>query len=157
MDLSDREQGFFVEGPVKDALEALQKHRVLLAPLRFGAGIKGKIADAWRAGLPVATTPIGAEGMRQNDLFGGHVAENYEEFALKATQLHENAHEWERARSVGSEILRNKLDGVKLENVFTQRLLGVRNHLKTHRSGNFIGGLLAQQAFQGTKYFSKSI
>ena len=35
-----------------------------LAPLRFGAGIKGKIVDAWMHGLPVVTTPIGAEGMR---------------------------------------------------------------------------------------------
>lgn len=37
--------------------------RVLLAPLRFGAGIKGKIVDAWANGLPVVTTPVGAEGM----------------------------------------------------------------------------------------------
>jgi hypothetical protein len=36
---------------------------VLLAPLRFGAGIKGKIVDAWANGLPVVTTPVGAEGM----------------------------------------------------------------------------------------------
>ena len=41
--------------------------RVLLAPLRFGAGIKGKIVDAWMHGLPVVTTPIGAEGMRPGE------------------------------------------------------------------------------------------
>ncbi len=34
-----------------------------LAPLRFGAGLKGKIVDSWSHGLPVCTTPIGAEGM----------------------------------------------------------------------------------------------
>ncbi|CAI7864358.1 unnamed protein product, partial [Closterium sp. NIES-54] len=36
---------------------------VLLAPLRYGAGIKGKVLDSWRHGTPVVTTPIGAEGM----------------------------------------------------------------------------------------------
>ena len=36
---------------------------MLLAPLRFGAGLKGKVVDAWAHGLPVCTTPVGAEGM----------------------------------------------------------------------------------------------
>lgn len=45
-----------------DSLEQLQKYRVMLAPLRFGAGVKGKILDAWSHGMPVVTTPIGAEG-----------------------------------------------------------------------------------------------
>lgn len=41
----------------------LGKYRVMLAPLRFGAGVKGKITDAWFECLPVVTTPIGAEGL----------------------------------------------------------------------------------------------
>jgi hypothetical protein len=41
----------------------MRSYRVLLAPLRFGAGLKGKVVDAWAHGLPVCTTPIGAEGM----------------------------------------------------------------------------------------------
>lgn len=35
----------------------------MLAPLRYGAGIKGKIVDSWVNNLPVITTPIGAEGL----------------------------------------------------------------------------------------------
>jgi hypothetical protein len=35
----------------------------MLAPLRFGGGIKGKITDSWNNFLPVVTTPIGAEGL----------------------------------------------------------------------------------------------
>ena len=46
-----------------DRLARLQNYRVMLAPIRFGAGIKGKISDAWQHGLPVVTTPVGAEGM----------------------------------------------------------------------------------------------
>ena len=36
---------------------------VSLAPLRFGAGIKGKILDSWHWGLPVVSTVIGSEGL----------------------------------------------------------------------------------------------
>lgn len=44
-------------------LKQLSRYRVLLAPIFFGAGIKGKITDAWFNFLPVVTTPIGAEGL----------------------------------------------------------------------------------------------
>jgi len=44
-------------------LNLLKKYRYLLAPLFFGAGIKGKITDSWYYGTPVITTPIGAEGL----------------------------------------------------------------------------------------------
>ena len=47
-------------------LNSLAYYRVLLAPLRFGAGIKGKICDGWYYGLPCVTTPIGSEGMYLN-------------------------------------------------------------------------------------------
>lgn len=35
----------------------------MLAPIRYGGGVKGKITDAWRELLPVITTPMGAEGL----------------------------------------------------------------------------------------------
>ena len=37
------------------------------APLRFGAGLKGKVVEAWSHGTPVVTTPIGAEGLQIED------------------------------------------------------------------------------------------
>jgi len=63
-DLDSPETGFRIRGSAKGEVErALSKYRVLLAPLRFGAGVKGKIIDAWRSGLPVVTTSVGAEGL----------------------------------------------------------------------------------------------
>jgi hypothetical protein len=61
--LHNPSQGFFICGHAKN-LDVLARARVLLAPVRYGAGIKGKIVDAWRYGLPVVATKIGAEGMR---------------------------------------------------------------------------------------------
>ena len=40
-----------------------EEKRILFAPLRYGAGIKGKIVDAWTYNMPVVTIPIGSEGM----------------------------------------------------------------------------------------------
>ncbi len=45
-------KGFFVHGFVEDAFDILENSRVLLAPLRFGAGIKGKLTSAMLCGTP---------------------------------------------------------------------------------------------------------
>ena len=54
--------GVYVKG-FTASLDIMQQYRVCLAPLRYGAGLKGKIMDSWAHGLPVCTTPVGAEGM----------------------------------------------------------------------------------------------
>lgn len=53
------------------SLDIMLQYRLLLAPLRFGAGLKGKVGDAWWHGLPVVTTPVGAEGMTDASGRGG--------------------------------------------------------------------------------------
>ncbi len=63
MGLHSPRQGIHVHGHVPDIGAPLRKHRVMFAPLRFGAGVKGKVLDAWAHGMPVVTTPIGAEGV----------------------------------------------------------------------------------------------
>ena len=55
--------GVEVTGWVPETEPYLASHRLSVAPLRFGAGMKGKVGEALAAGLPVVTTTIGAEGM----------------------------------------------------------------------------------------------
>jgi glycosyltransferase involved in cell wall biosynthesis len=52
-------------GPVSDPeLEQLyQSSDLALVPLRYGAGVKGKVVEALRWGLPLVTTPFGAQGL----------------------------------------------------------------------------------------------
>jgi glycosyltransferase involved in cell wall biosynthesis len=64
-------QGVIIAGWVPELAPLLDSHCVSIAPLRFGAGIKGKIGEAMAAGLPVVTTTVGAEGM---DLEHGNTA-----------------------------------------------------------------------------------
>lgn len=56
-------QGIEIAGYVPDLEPALADVSVCVAPLRFGAGIKGKVLEAWSLGLPIAMTPIAAEGI----------------------------------------------------------------------------------------------
>ena len=57
------EHGFLENGWFTDIDSIMQKARVNLAPLLFGAGIKGKRIDGMRNGTPSLTTTIGAEGI----------------------------------------------------------------------------------------------
>jgi glycosyltransferase involved in cell wall biosynthesis len=41
------------------------KARVAIAPLRYGAGMKGKVVEAMRFGVPIVTTPFGVQGMAE--------------------------------------------------------------------------------------------
>ncbi|MCX6251662.1 MAG: glycosyltransferase [Bacteroidetes bacterium] len=64
-----------------------KKCRLVVAPLRFGAGIKGKIVEAMYCGLPVITTSIGAEGLTGSETLLT-IADNAEDFAQQVTLLY---------------------------------------------------------------------
>ena len=52
-----------VEGYVEDLSEALGRSAAMLNPLRFGSGVKLKVIEALGRGVPVVSTPVGAEGI----------------------------------------------------------------------------------------------
>lgn len=58
-----------------------------IAPLRFGSGIKGKIVDSLRRGVPVVSTGIGTEGMHLENLIHCIVTDNESEFADAVIKL----------------------------------------------------------------------
>ncbi len=89
-----------VAGWVEDLDPVLARHRLMLAPLRFGAGMKGKVVQCLAAGLPVVTTDVGAEGIE-----GSHesilVADDDEGLAALAVKLHRDQDVWNRASRSG--------------------------------------------------------
>ena len=62
--LHNPKERFFIHGRAESAEEVIRSARVLLAPIRFGAGIKGKLLEGMEYGTPSVTTSIGAEAMR---------------------------------------------------------------------------------------------
>jgi len=85
-----------VTGYVPEVEPYFQKSRIFVAPLRFGAGMKGKIGQSLSLGLPTITTKIGAEGMGLIDHQDVLIADTAEEFARAVIELYDNMELWQK-------------------------------------------------------------
>ena len=80
--------GVIALGLVEDLGEILDRIRLTVAPLRFGAGVKGKVIDSLAAGVPCVMTPIGAEGLDLPSALEGCIAATADEIAAAISRLH---------------------------------------------------------------------
>lgn len=83
-----------VVGYVKDPTPYFMSHQVFVAPLRYGAGMKGKVGQSMCLGLPVVTTSIGAEGMGLEHGKDVLIADSAEEFADTVIRLYKDESLW---------------------------------------------------------------
>ncbi len=88
-------EGIKVIGSVRDVSEAFERHRVFVAPLRYGAGIKGKVVMALCNGIPTVLTQVATEGMSVRDGQEVLLADTPGQFAEAVVELHENTARWE--------------------------------------------------------------
>lgn len=88
-------------GQVPDVGPWFESLRLTVAPLRFGAGAKGKVASSLAAGVPCVVTPIAAEGMALDEAAGILVAATPAEFAAATVRVHEDAALWGRLSAGG--------------------------------------------------------
>lgn len=86
-------------GWVEDLEPVHARSIVSIAPLRYGAGVKGKVGDAWAHGVPVVMTPLAAEGMHVEHGRTGLIAGTAEEFAAGVVRLHREQDLWDRLSS----------------------------------------------------------
>lgn len=84
-----------VEGFVPNVEPLFRSCRVFVAPLRYGAGMKGKIGQALSFGLPTVTTSIGAEGMNLTDGREVLIADEPKQFADAIINLYQSATLWQ--------------------------------------------------------------
>jgi glycosyltransferase involved in cell wall biosynthesis len=149
--LDNKKEGFIVKGRAENAHEIIKTARVLLAPIRFGAGLKGKLIDAMQTGTPFVTTKIGAEAMFCD------FATNENEFIEKAISLYKNENLWKTAQQNGIEIINNHFDKTMHSPAFIGAIMALHNNLTQHRTNNFVGQMLRHHAMQSTKYMSRWI
>lgn len=157
LQLNNDKEGFFVKGFAADSIEVISNAKVVLAPIRFGAGIKGKLTEAMICGTPSVTTTIGAEGMHANLSWSGFVENDFNEFANSAVELFSNEIRWQQSQKNGIEIINKLYDKKKLSTPFLNRIEEIQANLKKHRTQNFMGNLVQHQTLQSTKYMSKWI
>lgn len=156
-ELHNPKQGFLVKGWAPSAEEVTKAAKVCLAPLRFGAGLKGKHFDAMRYGTPAVATPIGAEGLCSELPFGGSIAKTNEDFIDAAVSLYTEKELWQEAQQNGFNILQQRFRKDLFENGFQQNIKTLHQNLQQHRQENFLSQILHHQTLQASKYMSKWI
>ncbi len=152
-------EGFLVHGWIENVKEVMEHAKVNLAPLRFGAGLKGKLLEAMRCGTPSVTTAIGAEGMHDGSDFEfcGGIAETPNDIASMALALYRTESNWQTARSKGTAIVNSLFNKKEHGERLRTKIRSVHENLRGHRTSNFIGQLLAHHTMASTKYLSKWI
>jgi glycosyltransferase involved in cell wall biosynthesis len=148
------QHGFLVKGRAEDALCVMQQARVCLAPLRFGAGIKGKLMDAMRVGTPSVTTSIGAEAMAGEFPWGGTIADSAQALANAALALYDNATVWQEAQTHGFAILQQHCTRADFGDLLLTRIHQLLTHHESERLHNITGLMLRHHHHKSTHYLS---
>ncbi|MEO8235514.1 MAG: glycosyltransferase [Flavobacterium sp.] len=157
LQLHNPKENFIIHGRAENANEVIINAKVLLAPIRFGAGLKGKLLEAMQLGTPSITTNIGAEGINANYNWNGFIADDFGEFGSKAVLLYQDETIWNQSQKNGFEILKNRFESDLFENAFTDKINFIQSNLEIHREQNFMGSLLLHHTALSTKYMSRWI
>jgi glycosyltransferase involved in cell wall biosynthesis len=155
--LHNEKQGFFIKGFAEDVNFVMQEARVCLAPIRFGAGLKGKLVDAMQNGTPMVTSTVGAEGMFGDFGVNGFIEDTPEAFANKAIELYTTEPLWNAKQALGFAVINNRFNLRKHQNMFVSRIESIVENLNTHRQNNFTGQMLQHHSMQSTKFMSRWI
>jgi len=155
--LQQPREGFYVRGWVADAPATISQHRVCLAPLRFGAGIKGKLMDAMQTATPSVTTLIGAEGMQGTHAWPGAIATDSDSFVQAAVQLHQQQELWQQASAQASVLLAERFASAQRMRALTERLTELHQTLTAHRQGNFLNRLMNHHTLRSNEFMSRWI
>ena len=157
LQLQQPKEGFYVKGWAKDAKQVLRNSKVCLAPLRFGAGLKGKFIEAMCCGTPSVTTAVGAEGMCGSNPWGGEIADTPTALVSAAKALYTDSNLWRKAQINGFEILNKCFERNSFESSFAERISALEENLQSHRKQNFYGALLQHHSMRSTEYLSRWI
>ena len=83
----------------------LKNVRINIAPLRYGAGAKGKISQALASGLPTIATTVASDGMHLTDNESTLLADSAETFANAVLALYEDEILWNKLSKNGYDIV----------------------------------------------------
>ncbi len=155
--LHNEKEAFLIKGRAESVADVYSKAKILLAPIPYGAGLKGKLFEAMQLGLPSITTKMGAEAMNGNLDWNGFITSDEDDFVKKAVELYTNKSLWETAQKNGYEIIEKRFKKELFATDFMNRIEELQLDLKTHRNLNFLGQVLQHQSLQSTKYMSKWI
>ena len=155
--LNNPKTGFLIKGWTKNVFTVMEQSRVCLAPIRFGAGIKGKLLDAMIMQTPSVTTSVGSEGMHQQEPWPGIIAGEVTEFVDAAVKLYNDEQAWLSAQQNGIALLRARYDADVLGALLITKITQTEEGLEQHRLNNFTGAMLKHHSMMSTQYMSQWI
>lgn len=157
LQLHQSKNGFLIMGRAADANEVVKNARVVLAPIRFGAGLKGKLLEAMQCGTPSMTSTIGSEAMHANLPWNGFITDDIETFAKKAVDLYHDENLWKQSQKNGVAIVNECYQLSKYSTALVARINALLKDSESHRLQNFMGSLLQHHTLKSTKYMAKWI
>jgi len=157
--LHNPKTGFLIKGWAENALEVMKQSRLCLAPIRFGAGIKGKLLDAMIAQTPSITTTLGSEGMydAKHQPWPGVITDDITKFVEAAVNLYSNEPTWTDAQQHSTPLLKARYDSETLGAKLINKITEVEKNVEQHRLNNFTGAMLKHHSMMSTKYMSQWI
>lgn len=154
LQLNNNRERFLIHGRAEEAREAIEQHRIVLAPIQFGAGLKGKFIDAMQTGTPAVTTSTGAEAMNGELDWNGAIADDQAVFIEQAVKLYGDKRCWLLAQENGIRILNERYGQLHFSSLFRKMMDSLAINLAKHRQHNFIGQILLHHTANSTKYMS---
>jgi len=126
-----------VTGFVKDLSPYLLGARISINPLRYGAGMKGKIGEALSWGLPVITTSIGAEGMGLIHEEHALIADTPHDFAKEVIRLYKDRKLWEKLSKNGKDKIESSLTPEIMEEKI-HSIFSMLDETKDRQTGRYL-------------------
>lgn len=157
LELHNEKDGFLVKGRANSVEDVFNQAKVLLAPIPFGAGLKGKLWESMKFGLPNVTTSIGAEAMHGDLPWNGFVEDFDEVFVDRAVELYQNENLWNKAQENGYRILDFVYKKDSFADYFINKVSELMENLDNHRTENYLGKILQHHQLNSTKYMSRWI
>lgn len=133
MNIAKKDDSVFVTGLVKDIRPYFERATVYICPLRWGAGIKYKILEAWAMGKAIVATSVSAEGLEAVDNENMLIANNPNQFANCIIELLKDTELRKKIGQKGRELVEHKytwkIQAAKLEMLFFRILMDKRHNL----------------------------
>jgi glycosyltransferase involved in cell wall biosynthesis len=155
--LHNDKENFLIKGWAPNKKDAFKNARVCLAPIQFGAGLKGKLIDAMQYGTPSVTTSIGAEAMHNSLPWNGFIEDSIEKFAEKSVNLYTDEGCWHAAQQFGVNIINKCYSKGKYGGELLKYIEKIQESIEQHRLNNFTGAMLGHHTIKSTKYMAKWI
>lgn len=149
--------GFHIDGWADDVNRVMQNARLCIAPLRFGAGVKGKFLDAFQSGTPCVTTQVGIEGICKPEDWPGVVSDDDKIFCQSAAALYQDETQWQLAHEKCASLSKSSGDLNQQNQALISKIKGLHAALEQHRGTNFIGAMLRHHHHASTQYMSQWI